>query len=232
MGRQNNIMKRNYYILLLLMVVFTFLFFPWREDTIDSNELNLLRKENKILRSKLERLKAEREDLRKFLDNLREIEMTSTSIYSIRSDYFQGSTTTSLRGKKIGGNNLIFSLDQENLYDFTVSNDNQLIAVLIFDKENMNNQKVIIYSHDGKKLYEYKFDDFLNKADHPKYLRDNLIIFHGFSNDNKYLWGGLPERIEISVFFSIDLERGKIKLYNFDNYDEYQELLDKHPYNE
>ena len=224
-------MNKTYKILILLAIIFAFTSCARNESSIDSDEIKSLQLKNKMLNNELEKLEEERDYLKKYMDNSREMEITNTSIYRIRNDYFEGSNTSVLKERIIETNKRDFFLEKENLYNFKVSNDNELIAVLIFDRENVSEQYVILYSHEGKKLYEYELNDFLDKADNPKYLRDNLISFHGFSKNNKYLWGGLPEDLEISVFFSIEIETGQIRIYNFDNYNEYEKLLEKHPYN-
>jgi hypothetical protein len=57
-----------------------------------------------------------------------------------------------------------------------------------------------------------------------------VIKISGFSSGNEYLWGGISGWIEISVFFSIEIKTGELIVYEFNDYDEFEELLEEYPY--
>ncbi|MEA3423287.1 MAG: hypothetical protein U9Q80_05800 [Bacillota bacterium] len=199
------------------------------KDSVDAEyELDSYREQIINLSSQLEETIQERDWIVKKLDYSRVMEVTDTSLYRLRSDFYNEPfiTETIIETNRRG-----FKLESENIYDFKVSNDNKYIAILFFDMENLDEQRLIVYDHSGNELYEYSMNDFWGQLSEGQYSGDEVVKFYGFSEMNEYLWGGLRHELEIGVFFSINVKTGELVVYATHNIDVYRELKEEYPYN-
>jgi|LGOV01.1.fsa_nt_gb hypothetical protein len=208
-------MKKTFNIIIIVALLIFLTSCSKIEDSSNQKELDVLRLENEILKNELEevekekselvdcdvqlsilsneleKLNHERDYIEEYFDNSREIEIIDSSLYRLRSDYFEGSSTSFIQETISGTNKGDFFLEKKNIYSFKVSNDNELIAVLFFDKKSISEQYVILYNHEGDELYTYEINDFWSKMDNSKYHSSDVIKISGFSSGNEYLWGGI-----------------------------------------
>lgn len=199
------------------------------KDAVDAEyELDSYREQIINLSSQLEETIRERDWIVKELDISRVMEVTDTSLYRLRSDYYDESFISEIIIETNRGG---FLLESENIYDFKVSNDNKYISILFFDMENLDEQRLVIYDYSGNELYEYSMNDFWGQLPEGQYSGDEVVIFYGFSEMNEYLWGGLGHELDIGVFFSINVKTGEFVVYAMHNTDVYRELKEKYPYN-
>ncbi|MBI9010610.1 MAG: hypothetical protein JEZ08_00155 [Clostridiales bacterium] len=243
---------KGHWKLILLFVILTLLivFFTIRETSLE-NELNSQKLENeniknelalmKILNTELHTYKIQANELsieldsannllkviEKMIDNSREMELTDSSLFRLFADYYLDSfiSETVLATNKGG-----FFLDKENIYDFIVTDDNKIIAVLFFDMIRPDNQYLVLFDHSGNEQFKYSIKDFFDEKHSTYYTGDEVIKFYGYSNNNKYLWGGLGHELDIGLHFSLEVNTGELKIYSQNNWDEYHELFDKFPY--
>lgn len=199
------------------------------EDSADAEyELDSYREQITNLSGQLEKTIQERDWIVKHLDYSRVMEVTDTSLYRLRSDYYNESfISETIIETNSGG----FLLDSENIYDFKVSNDNEYIAVLFFDMENLGEQRLVLYDYSGNELHEYSMNDFWGQLSEGQYNGDEVVKFYGFSEMNEYLWGGLGHELDIGVYFSIYVKTGDLAVYGTHNIDVYRELKEEYPFN-
>ena len=199
------------------------------KDSVDAEyELDSYREQITNLSSQLEKTTQERDWIVKHLDYSRVMEVTDTSLYQLRSDYYnESSISETIIETNSGG----FLLENDNIYDFKVSNDNKYIAVLFFDMENLDEQRLVLYDYSGNELHEYRMNDFWGQLSEGQYSGDEVITFYGFSEMNEYLWGGLRHKLDIGVYFSIDVKTGELVVYGTHNIDVYRELKKEFPFN-
>src|SRR5665647_3388583 len=126
------------------------------KDSVDAEyELDSYREQITNLSSQLEKTTQERDWIVKHLDYSRVMEVTDTSLYQLRSDYYnESSILETIIETNSGG----FLLENDNIYDFKVSNDNKYIAVLFFDMENLDEQRLVLYDYSGNELHEYSMN--------------------------------------------------------------------------
>jgi len=145
-------------------------------------------------------------------------------LYSLKSSYLFNSYVSETI---IETNSSSFYLEAEDIYDFIVSDDNMYIAVLFFDMKSIDEQRLIIYDHSGSELYEYSMNNFWERTTSDQYNGSEVISFYGYAYNDEYLIGGLSHKLDIGVYFSINLESGELIVYGADNHDEYNALLNK-----
>lgn len=243
---------KDYLKLILFFLIFMILiaFFTVREASLE-NELSSQKCENenikheialmKKLNTELNTYKIQADELsieldsainllkviEKMIDNSREMELTDSSLFRLFADYYDDSFISET---VLTTNKASFALQKENIYDFIVSDDNKIISVLFFDMISPDNQYLVLFDHSGNELFKYSINHFFDEKHSTFYTGDEVIIFYGYSNNNKYLWGGLRHELDLALKFAIEIDTGKLMIFSQNNRYEYHELFDKFPY--
>jgi hypothetical protein len=196
------------------------------EKTISSlnKDMTTLRNTNESLQE----LVSYYEDLGLWIDYELNPEITDKGIYSLSRVYIYDRMEVKERSFENQSDN--FYYEAENIYDFKVSNDNKYIAMMYLDGDNIEEQYMEIYSHDKKLLYSYDLNDFNEEITDGKVGESSIIKFEGFTEESEYLWGGFAGELDIANHFMIDIKTGELKVFEYTEVDEFNNMRNLYPF--
>ncbi len=221
----------------IFLVVFLFLVGCTNSDTssMDNDELentiSSLNKDMTILQNTNESLQEQvsyYENLGLWIDYELNSEITDKGIYSLSRVYTYDRMEVIERSFENQADN--FYYEAENIHDFKVSNDNEYIAMMYLDGENLEEQYMEIYSHDKELLYSYDLDDFNEEVTDGTVGESSIIKFEGFTEKSEYLWGGFGGELDIANHFMIDIKTGELKVFEYTEVDEFTNMRNLYPF--
>jgi hypothetical protein len=120
------------------------------------------------------------ENLGLWIDYELNSEITDKGLYSLSRVYTYDRMEVIERSFENQSDN--FYYEAENIHDFKVSNDNEYIAMMYLDGDNLEEQYMEIYSHDKELLYSYDLNDFNKEVTDGRVGENSIIKFELITN--------------------------------------------------
>ncbi len=193
-------------------------------------KLKLIEEENISLKQEKEALEDEIIFVKSTLNNTANVKFSIDSIYIKSEEY---SLETENNETKFVFNINKFSktaspkaiIEKENIISFLPSYDNKYIALIIGDDDNKPFE-INVCDQNGDKIMSFGVEEFLRK----ELLNETeSLSFTGHSAANEYIYGIVHAPLDVCGFWSIDLLNGELKVYTYDEYEEFEELQEKYP---
>ncbi len=191
----------------------------------------IMEEENRSLNREKEILEDEIIFIKNTLKNSNNIAFTKDSIY-IKSEEYYFESEKNINQAKVVSNIMQFSksgssktiIQRDDIISFLPSYDNKYIS-LICGADNRVFE-ISIYEHEGDKVCSFGIERFLEKG----FLTGGeSLSFTDYSKNNKYIYGIVHAPLDVCGFWSIDLNNRELKVYKYDDYNEFEALQKEYP---
>ncbi len=197
-----------------------------KKDTVDnSKKLEELSKELDEANSKYEEELIKNKIIKDSVNKFDDIEITDTAIYTIEHGPVD-ETRIVKRFFEEGKNDIEFA--GKNFVSFALSADEEHVAMVSYDGENLDKQMLIIYDDKAEPLMAFAMDQIMAGFNDGSVGLERIFI-SGFTKNKNYLHCVLSSGFDVSAIFVVDLDAKEIVCYTYENMEDYYKFNEKHP---